>query len=345
MTLFRDGRPFALLFLRASEWTARATGLWLVTSRTMRGLFMKSSSVDPWEAAAIDATDPPAAAPRRRPSLMRMARRRSTAQYEAAPRFDVHEHASMLHGTMLWDSARVLQAYVAASRPGGALGGGVLSNCAGKRVVELGAGCGVAGMAMSLFGARVTFTDKEELMDFLRDNVSRNLQSAGGELAARASFAPYLWGTDPHASGLHPPYDIVLATDPFVLDETREAFIHACRCCCGPSSIVVLAFQVRYQHVFDALLAALEAAAFDVIRVSEMRLVRANRSAGYSGTWIPLVLARLRPVAPASAAATTPAVDGCDGAGVPPPPLSDEQVRVASDAAEPGFALRRRSGF
>jgi hypothetical protein len=135
----------------------------------------------------------------------------------------------------------MLQSYVDAAE-GGALHSRRLNGC---RVVELGAGCGVAGMALALRGAQVTFTDKEDMMAHCRDNVTQNLESTPHW--QRVRFAPFLWGTDARAT-LEPPYDIVLATDPFVLHETRTAFVHALRAVSGPTSLVVIVFQVGPAH-------------------------------------------------------------------------------------------------
>lgn len=45
----------------------------------------------------------------------------------------------------------------------------------GKRCLELGAGMGLAGAAMALMGAHVTFTDLESVLPLLRQNVQNNL--------------------------------------------------------------------------------------------------------------------------------------------------------------------------
>lgn len=187
-----------------------------------------------------------------------------------------------------------------------------------SRMVELGAGCGVGGMALALQGAKVTFTDKAEVLHHCRDNVRRNLTDL-----THVDFKSFLWGTDPTAAHLEPPYDLVLATDPFVLNETRDAFLHALRSLSGAETIIAIAFQVRRQEVFDSLLEGLASFGFEVGEVHPMRLARAARLSGYSGMWIPIILARLAPRSTPGDLQWLPAQ------------LSPDEVRIASAAAEP----------
>ena len=244
----------------------------------------------------------------------------STVARKSQPKtipIDVLSFRSGLHGTTSWDSARMLQSYIDACE-GGALSSERLGGC---RVVELGSGCGVAGMAFALRGAHVTFTDKEDMMAHCRSNVARNLENTPHW--QRVHFAPFLWGTDPRVA-LEPPYDLVLATDPFVLDETCNAFVHALRSVSGRHSLIVIVFQVRSQDVFAHLLDSLTAGGFEWEQVNARRLARACVAVGYSGIWCPMLLARRAPgmQTPASLDVTE---------------LPSLEVSVASAAAEPNF--------
>ena len=125
-------------------------------------------------------------------------------------------------------------------------------------------------------------------MDHCHENVKRNL-GASPALWHSCTFAPFLWGTNPRSAGLpEPPYDLVVATDPYVKEETRDAFLHACRSVAGPHTLIIIAFQVRTQAVYDSLLVGLDESGFEYGEVHPMRLARAARLTGYSGNWIPL---------------------------------------------------------
>ncbi|KAM7279026.1 hypothetical protein ACFE04_006160 [Oxalis oulophora] len=75
------------------------------------------------------------------------------------------------HGTTVWDSSLVLVKYLEKNCRKGRF---CPSKLKGKRVIELGAGCGAAGFGMALLGCDVVSTDQKEVLPLLARNVERN---------------------------------------------------------------------------------------------------------------------------------------------------------------------------
>lgn len=75
---------------------------------------------------------------------------------------------------------------------------------AGKKCLDLSAGCGLVGIVLSRLGAHVTCTDLGPNLPFLKRNCDANTD---GRIAVRA----HEWGGD--VDDLCPPYDVVVACD------------------------------------------------------------------------------------------------------------------------------------
>ena len=87
----------------------------------------------------------------------------------------------------------------------------------GKRVVELGAGAGAAGLVCAALGAtHVSLTDEPDALPLLSDNVARN-ESAGALGGCSLAVLPCSWGDEEHISALVEaaggPFDVVIACE------------------------------------------------------------------------------------------------------------------------------------
>ncbi|KAK3031976.1 hypothetical protein RJ639_036911 [Escallonia herrerae] len=96
------------------------------------------------------------------------------------------------------------------------------SKLKGRRAIELGAGCGVAGFGMALLGCDVVSTDQTELLECFSylSQFSPNhdcsdtmrivflLDSLGS-----ISVAELNWGDECHIKALEPPFDYIVGTD------------------------------------------------------------------------------------------------------------------------------------
>lgn len=71
---------------------------------------------------------------------------------------------SLGHGAVVWDAAVVLSKYMEKNYKDYDY-----KTLANKTVLELGSGCGLAGMAFMMKGSKVTFTDMEKVTKTLTD--------------------------------------------------------------------------------------------------------------------------------------------------------------------------------
>ena len=105
----------------------------------------------------------------------------------------------------------------------------------GKRVVELGAGAGLAGLACKVLGAaRVVLTDLPENLPLLQRNAARN------ELDV--SVAPFDWLTP---TTLGERFDVVLAADCVFWPELLEPLLNAIEAVAAPGAVVLIAVTHR----------------------------------------------------------------------------------------------------
>jgi len=93
-----------------------------------------------------------------------------------------------------------------------------------KRVLEVGSGVGLAGLALAKLGARVTLTDIRELVPLLRENVDLNRNELG-------KLSPEVfelhWGEEgTYEQPMAETYDMVIGTDVTYSDELITPFLH-----------------------------------------------------------------------------------------------------------------------
>jgi predicted nicotinamide N-methyase len=105
----------------------------------------------------------------------------------------------------------------------------------GKRVVELGAGAGLAGLACKVLGAaRVVLTDLPENLPLLQRNAARN--------GLDVSVAPFDWLTP---TTLGERFDVVLAADCVFWPELFEPLLNASEAVAAPGAVVLIAVTHR----------------------------------------------------------------------------------------------------
>ncbi|AQK76221.1 Tumor-related protein [Zea mays] len=139
------------------------------------------------------------------------------------------------------------------------------SKLKGKRVIELGAGCGLAGFGMALLGGDVTTTDQAEVLPLLMRNVERNrswisqsnpdsdiLANTKTDSVGSITVAELDWGNKEHIKAVEPPFDYIVGTD--VLGyEIRSTTVHEKMMEMWKSNFIVKTvsrskMDVKYQH-------------------------------------------------------------------------------------------------
>ena len=110
-----------------------------------------------------------------------------------------HTEVDSATGATVWDSAIALANLLASHEP---------SLVHGRRVVELGAGCGLPGIAAARVGAsRVVLTDRAELVPLLRRNAEANAASDSVDVRVLD------WDDDGGLADDAPKADVVLASE------------------------------------------------------------------------------------------------------------------------------------
>jgi predicted nicotinamide N-methyase len=174
-------------------------------------------------------------------------------------------------GHVVWDAALVLVRWLEAAPP---------ALLAGRRVVEVGSGVGLAGIAAAALGAHVTLTDLPTVLPLTRANAAANadvVQRARGSLDVQ----PLPWGDAAAASvvlasiqvpgggrsggvtrALHPP-DVVLASDVVYQDVLVAPLVATLAALAGPATVVLVAARERHGCDWPGFLTTL-AGPFDV---------------------------------------------------------------------------------
>jgi predicted nicotinamide N-methyase len=185
------------------------------------------------------------------------------------------DNGSMHVGTSVWPSSLVLVKWVehillkGGAGGGGAGAGGSASSSvvcediqprtfSGKRGVDLGTGCGVAGLGLALLGLNVVLTDIAPVMPALKRNFKKNvsstsLASAGkpGSQAGKVKIAQLYWENEKQIAALKPPFDYVIAADVVYLENIVEPLLNAMSALAGPHTIILLGYQIRQAEAHE----------------------------------------------------------------------------------------------
>ncbi|MBA0568193.1 hypothetical protein Golob_005702 [Gossypium lobatum] len=173
-------------------------------------------------------------------------------------------------GTTVWDTSMVFAKFLEKNCRKGRF---CPSKLKGRRVIELGAGCGVAGFGMALLGCDVVSTDQIEVVPLLRRNVERNtsriLQMSSCSGALFSALLIYMiildsfgsikvaeldWGNEDHIKAVGPPFDYVIGTDVVYAEHLVGPLLQTIIALSGPKTTIMLGHEIRSTSVHEQML-------------------------------------------------------------------------------------------
>lgn len=157
----------------------------------------------------------------------------------------------------MWDAAGALCCYLEQHE----------EQCQGRRVLELGAGCGLVGILAASIGAQVTLSDVLKVLPILRANVHLNTLPADAQGSLRVQELE--WGVDVREAFPRGQFDVILGSDLTYSDSLHGLLIVTLLQLVCEETEVVLAltrrdgggvdrWRRRFQRYFDVELLASE---------------------------------------------------------------------------------------
>ncbi|KAH3708308.1 protein N-lysine methyltransferase METTL21A-like [Dreissena polymorpha] len=134
---------------------------------------------------------------------------------------------------VVWDAAEVLSAYLEENP----------HLVRGRNTIELGAGTGLVGIVAALLGSHVTITDREEVLDFLKETVSQNLPE---DLLGRTEIRALDWTKD--INNFPDPFDVILGADIVYIEEVFEDLLRTLLKLSNRDTLVLLSCRIRYER-------------------------------------------------------------------------------------------------
>ncbi|KAG1675873.1 hypothetical protein FOA52_001530 [Chlamydomonas sp. UWO 241] len=161
-----------------------------------------------------------------------------------------------------------------------------LGSWAGVRVVDLGTGTGLVGVAMCVAGARVVLTDMPHVLPFAVANSDANCEAHGVAAAARPAAVAHAWGDAGSAALLLLPHgggrpDVITAADVLYEPAHHAALLDTLDALCAPHTLVFIAWKKRSaaEGVFVGLA---EARGYTVEAVPVEQLAEEYRDGAYA---------------------------------------------------------------
>ncbi|KAG5536036.1 hypothetical protein RHGRI_023732 [Rhododendron griersonianum] len=148
-------------------------------------------------------------------------------------------------GAVLWDSGVVLGKFLEHAVESG------MMLLRGKKVVELGSGCGLVGCIAALLGAEVTLTDLPDRLRLLRKNIETNLY---GDVRGSAAVSELIWGEEPDRELIDPSPDFVFGSDIIYSEGAVMDLLATLVKLCGIQTTIILAGELRNDAILEYFL-------------------------------------------------------------------------------------------
>ncbi|KAK1324495.1 Phytochrome-associated serine/threonine-protein phosphatase 1 [Acorus calamus] len=127
----------------------------------------------------------------------------------------------------------------------------------GKKVIELGSGCGLVGCISALLGADVILTDLPDRLKLLKQNVECNVIE--GNMRGSAAVRELTWGDDLNCEFIEPLPDFVLGSDVIYSEAAVADLLATLKGLSGSNTTIFLTGESRNDVVLECFLeAALE---------------------------------------------------------------------------------------
>ncbi|AQK55429.1 uncharacterized protein LOC100280961 [Zea mays] len=159
-------------------------------------------------------------------------------------------------GTTVWDASMVFVKFLEKNSRKGRF---CPSKLKGKRVIELGAGCGLAGFGMTLLGCDVTTTDQVEVLPLLMRNVERNRSwisqsNSDTDTIGSITVAELDWGNKEHIKAVEPPFDYIIGTDVIYSEHLLQPLMETITALSGPKTKILLGYEIRSATVHEKMM-------------------------------------------------------------------------------------------
>ncbi|KAK5838393.1 uncharacterized protein LOC108461309 [Gossypium arboreum] len=111
-----------------------------------------------------------------------------------------------------------------------------------RRAIELGTGCGAAGMTFHLLGLQdIILTDISPVMPALKHNLKRNKPVLGKNMKTSILY----WNNKDQIRGVNPPFDVVIAADVVYIEESVGHLVGAMEALVSDDGVILLGYQLR----------------------------------------------------------------------------------------------------